>query len=110
MILAAGAKLLICHRRLYAEDHSRYFFGEVEMYAEGIAKVHGFTWARDHVSGFQRKDGRRTKLIAIASGSLMVYELPKDVDLDEIRIEQPNTHRVIATDGAGFTMDLGERI
>lgn len=110
MILPVGAKLLICHRRLYAEDNPRYFFGEVEMYSEGIAKVNGYSWARDQVSGFRRKSGRRTKLIAPASGSLIVYEIPADVDIENVRIEQPDVHSVIAADGAGFKMDLAERV
>ena len=46
MILANGTKLLICHRRLFADDNPRYFFGEVEVYADGVAKVTGYTWAR----------------------------------------------------------------
>ena len=110
MILANGTKLLICHRRLFADDNPRYFFGEVEVYADGVAKVTGYTWARDQVSGFQRKADRRTKLIAVASGSMIIYELPKDVELEEVRVEQPSVHSVVATDGKSFTMDLAERI
>lgn len=110
MILSNGAKLFVCHRRLFSEDHSRFFFGTVEMYAEGVAKVSGFTWTRDPTHGFQRKSDRRTKLIAIASGSLIVYEIPGEVDVEEVRIEQPSGHTVIATDGAKFRMDLSERL
>ncbi|MCP5055725.1 MAG: hypothetical protein GY937_03250 [bacterium] len=109
MLLSEGTKLLICHRRLFADDHLRFFFGVVEMYSDGIVKVSGYSWARDQISGFQRKSGRRTKLVAVSSGTLIVYEIPSDVDLEAVRIEQPDIHRVIATDGAAFQMDLAER-
>ena len=109
MFFLKGANLMVCHRRLFAEDHIRFFFGTVESYSEGIAKVSGFTWTRDPAHGFQRKADRRTKLIAVASGSLIVYEIPAEVDVEEIRIEQPGGHTVIATDGSKFRMDLSER-
>jgi len=109
MLLSNGAKVLVCHRRLFSEDQSRYFFGVVEDYSEGIAKVSGFTWTRDPTHGFQRKSDRRTKLIAVASGSVIVYELAREIDLEAVRIEQPGGHAIFATDGAKFRMDLAER-
>lgn len=110
MIVAKGAKLLVCHRRLFAEDQPRFFFGVVETYCEGIAKVSGFTWSRDPVRGFQKKADRRMKLIALDSGNLIVYQIPDEVDVERVRIEQPGGHVVIATDGGKFQMDLAERV
>lgn len=110
MLISEGSKLLVCHRRLFSEDQVRFFFGVVEMYAEGIAKVSGFSWTRDPARGFQRKSDRRTKFIALASGSLIVYQIPDEVDLEALEIEQPGGHVVAVTDGAKFRMDLSERI
>lgn len=110
MLLSTGTKLMICHRRLFAEDQLRFFFGTVETYDDGIAKVSGFTWTRDATHGFQRKSDRRTKLISVASGSLIVYQIPDEVDVEEVRVEQPGGHAVLATDGSKFRMDLSERL
>lgn len=110
MLLSEGSKLLICHRRLFSEDHPRLFFGAVQEYAEGIAKVSGFTWTRDPARGFQRKADRRIKLISVSSGNLIIYEIPREVDVEAVRIEQPSGHTVTATDGAKFRMDLSERL
>ena len=110
MLLALGTKLLVCHRRLFADDHPRFFAGVVEAYESGIAKITGFTWSRDPARGFQRRAEARTKLVAIASGTLMVYELPAEVNLEKLRIEQPNVHAVLLTDGVSFQMDLAERL
>lgn len=110
MLLVNGAKVLVCHRRLYSEDHLRYFFGIVQMYSDGIAKVSGFSWTRDPTHGFRRKGDRRTKLISIASGALLVYEIPPEVDVEAVQIEQPSGHTIIATDGDKFQMDLSEHL
>jgi hypothetical protein len=110
MLLEKGAKVLICHRRLFAEDHPRFFVGTVDQYADGIAKVSGFSWTRDAARGFQRKADERTKLIALASGAMIVYEVPASLHVESLRIEQPGGHSVIVTDGARFRMDLSERV
>jgi len=108
MLVSNGTKLLVCHRRLFPEDQLRYFFGSVESYDEGIAKVSGFSWTRDPTHGFQRKGDRRTKLIALGSGTLIVYEIPSEVNVEDVRIAQAG-HSVTATDGAKFRMDISER-
>lgn len=110
MLLDQGAKLLVCHRRLFAEDQPRFFIGCVEEYCEGVAKVSGFTWTRDPSHGFQRKSDRRTKLISLASGSLIIYEIPASVELEAVRMEQPGGKLVSLTDEKKFRMDLSERI
>jgi hypothetical protein len=110
MLLSEGAKVLVCHRRLFAEDHPRFFNGVVVAYADGVSKVSGFTWTRDAARGFQRKADRRTKLIPISSGGVIVYEIPREVDVEEVEIEQPGGQVVTATDGSKFSMDLSERL
>lgn len=109
-MLDTGARILVAHRRLFAEDQPRVFFGVVESYDDGIAKVSGFTWTRDPTHGYQRKADRRTKLIAVTSGMVIVYELPRELEIEAVRIEQPGGHAVVATDGAKFHMDLSERV
>ena len=49
-------------------------------------------------------------MISLASGNLIVYEIPEEVDVEAVRVEQPGGHRVVATDGEKFQMDLSERI
>ena len=109
MVLAAGSKLLVCHRRLFNEDQPRFFVGVVKACEEGVAKVTGYSFTRDPSLGFVRKDDERTKIVALASGMVIVYELPAEVDVAQVRIEQPGGHSVVMTDGRSFRMDLAER-
>lgn len=110
MALETGTKLLVCHRRLFLEDHARWFAGVVDQCSEGLAWVSGFTWSRDPTRGIERKADRRTKLIALTSGNLIVYVLPPEVDVEALEIRQPHGHAIVLTDGGKFRMDLSERI
>jgi len=85
MILEPGNHLLVVHRRLFETDHSRFFVGRVEGYDCGIARVCGYSFGRDHLnSKFVRKPDLRTKLIAISSGSLIIYCLPNDMSVEAV--------------------------
>ena len=110
MILISGAKILVCHRRLFNEDHPRFFVGTVVACEEGLVKASGFSWTRDPGQGFVRKSDERTKVISLTSGSLIVYELPSEILIEDLTIEQPSGHTVVLTDGAKFRMDLAERM
>ncbi len=109
MLIERGAKVLVAHRRLYAEDQPRWFAGVVDDYADGIARVTGFSWQRDPTRGIQRRTDRRTKLVAIASGSLIVYQLPSETDIEGMEIRQDQAHGIWLTDGRKLKMDLSER-
>ncbi len=110
MILVSGSKLLVCHRRLFADDQPRLFAGVVTACEGGLAKVTGFTWVRDAAHGFQRKPDKRTKIISLAAGTCIVYELPNEVLIEDLRIVQSAGAPVELTDGRKFRMDLGERM
>ncbi len=110
MALPTGTKLFISHRRLFKDDQPRFFFGITDNCSDGIVKVTGYTWTRDPTHGFQKKHDRRTKIVALSSGTLIIYEVSEEVDIDNLRIDQLDAHTVIATDGANFKMDLSERI
>jgi hypothetical protein len=109
MILVQGDKVVIVHRRLFADDHARFFVGLVDGYEAGIAKVRGNTWIFDTFSGrLARKNDARTKIFSIASGTLMVYQLASDVELSSLRFETARDDKLVLTDGKGFSADFSE--
>jgi len=111
MLFSPGDCVLVSHRRLFAEDQPRYFVGRVDEWQAGIIAATGYSWLRDPVGGgFQRKEDPRTKVIAVTSGAIIVYRLPKDLALDRLRMEQVGEQGTYLTDGAGFRMDLAERL
>ena len=54
----------------------------------------------------QRKEDRRTKIVSIASGTLMVYRLPLSLDIDSLHVETGVNREILLSNGHGFEMDL----
>ena len=108
MILENGSKVLVSHRRLFDGDQPRIFVGEVEGYEQGVVKVGGYTWGRDRaLCRLTRKGDRRSKIFSIASGTLLVYELERELDVDELTIESEGL-QVWLMAGDRRVMDLSD--
>jgi hypothetical protein len=106
MILKPGDKVLIVHRRLFERDAARFFVGNVEEFDAGLAKVTGFSFSRDMGTGHvYKKDDPRTKIFAISSGTLLVYLLIGDLEIDKLHFVHVGTKFNLA-DGSGFEMDV----
>ena len=74
MVLESGDKLLIAHRRLYEKDEMRFFVGHIDGYEAGIARLTGHSYVRDPIGGTMlEKSDLRTKILSLASGTLLVY-------------------------------------
>ena len=109
MILEPGRKILVVHRKLFAEDLARYFVGTVEGYEVGIAKVTGRTYVRNTMSGeIPPKQELRTKIFALSSGTLIVYELPEATNLSRVKFVHTLDGKLTLTDGDRMSIDLTE--
>jgi len=110
MILEAGNKVLVVHRRLFESDQGRLFIGVVDGYENGLAKIKGTTWLRDQYLGtFVKKEDPRTKILSITSGTLIFYQLPLDTKLDSVQFTTDDRGGTHLTDGGELKMDLTER-
>ena len=107
-LLEPGDRLLVVHRRLFERDDARFFLGEVEAYEAGIVRVTGYSFIRDTVDGTVcRKHEPRTKLLSLTSGTLLVYVLPRSVDVEHTELHWEAAD-IRLTDGHQFTMNLSE--
>lgn len=110
MILKTGDKVLVAHRRLFADDQPRFFVGVVDGYESGVVMASGYSWVRDSFSGdYDRSPDRRTKVFSLVSGSVIVYRLPETCDAERAEVVQVGEHGLAIRDGSGFEMDLSER-
>ncbi len=108
MILKQGEKVHIIHRRQYEKDHHRHFVGVVDSYEGGVARVTGNVYTVDPVKfAFLRRPEPRTRLVAVASGDVLVNILPPTVALDKIVYRQERK-AVRVTDGSDWYLDLSE--
>ena len=110
-MLDSGDKVLVVHRRLFEKDATRYFVGEVLVYDSGIAKVRGYTFVKDMFTGnMQKKSDLRTKLLAIVSGTLIVYSLPSTLPLETLYVCLNQNGGLVLTDNQEFSMDISETV
>ena len=109
-MLNDGDKVLIFHRRLFEQDHLRFFVGTVNECAGGLAAVVGHAWIQDvHRGAFTRKPDMRTRIIALSSGDLIIYKLARHVNLDDLTVEYGSANEALLTDGGSFRMDITDR-
>ena len=110
-MLETGNKILIAHRRMFESEQPRYFIGEVVAYAAGMVKVHGYSYARDvmRTGVFMRKDDLLTKIVAISSGAFIVYQLPEQTDIHQIRFDL-SEGKLSLMDGDSVIMNLTESV
>jgi hypothetical protein len=110
MLLQEGDKILVAHRRLFEKDEVRFFVGRVEAYEAGIVKATGHSFVRDVMGGrLIEKAEERTKILSLASGTLLVYQLPGTLALDTLSFLATDG-RLSLTDGKNFTMNLAEHL
>ena len=108
MILKQGEKVHIIHRRQYEKDHHRHFVGVVDSYDGGVARVTGNVFTVDPVKfTFMRRQEIRTRLVAVASGNVLVNIIPQRVNLEKITYKQERK-AVRVTDGSDWHLDLSE--
>jgi len=80
----------------------------VDAYDAGLVKVTGNSYVRDPYTGAMvEKTEPRTKILALGSGSLIVYQLPPSTVLEKLAFNWAEG-RLSASDGQGFAMNLGE--
>lgn len=109
-MLEAGDILLVCYRRLFANDDNRFFLGKVDAYDTGIVKLTGHSFLRDAVRGeMTEKSSLTTKLLSVSSGTLIIYQIPTHVELAKLRFEHKLT-KLSLVDDAGFMLDLSEKM
>ncbi len=108
MLLKEGDTIFVAHRRLFENDELRFFVGRVDAYEEGVIKVTGRSYVRDVIGGRMiEKADKRTKILSLSSGTLLVYQIPEAVTLDALKFVDEEG-RLSLADGKDFTMNLTE--
>lgn len=108
MILQKGEKIHVIHRRYIDKEPHRHFVGVVDAYSDGVARATGHVFAVDFVKfAFFRRPDVRTRLIAVASGDVLVNIIPPEVDLEKVVYLQDKKFLRV-TDGRKWHLDISE--
>lgn len=106
-ILSPGDKIHVMHRRRFEKDVRRHFVGEVESCEQGVARASGYVFVIDDLSKhlFMKRPDRRTKLIPIISGDVIVNVIPETVEVESVAYELKDRSLVV-TDGGDWATDV----
>jgi hypothetical protein len=108
MILNVGEKVHVIHRRFFEKEARRHFVGVVDAYENGVARVTGHVYTVDRTRfAFVRRPEKRTRIISLYSGDLLINILPEHVDLEKVVYKQEKK-AVRVTDGSDWYLDLSE--
>jgi hypothetical protein len=108
-ILSPGEKVHVMHRRHFEKDARRHFGGEAESCEQGIARAAGYGFVVDDLNKhrFVKRPERRTKLIPISSGEVIVKVISASVDLAQGHYELKDRARHV-TDGKAWRIGVKE--
>jgi hypothetical protein len=108
-ILNPGEHIHVIHRRRFDKDIRRHFVGTVDTCEGGVARANGYVFVIDDLNQhlFVKRPDRRTKLIPLASGDVIVNVLPETLDLEQVRYELDG-RKLWVTDGKDWKMDVKE--
>jgi len=108
MILRPDEKIHVIHRRLFSEEARRHFIGTVEGYEDGIIRSSGHLFTVDRAKfSYVKHPEKRTHLISVASGDVLVNIIPPEIDLEKIEYKTKGKF-VTVTDGEKWCMELSE--
>ena len=109
MMLEPGDLVLISHRRLFDGDAARFFVGRTTACEGPLFKAEGYSFTRDLANGHViKKEEKRTKVLSISTPGQIVYQLPNDIELEQVDIVSRNAEAALVA-GVRHVMDLSER-
>lgn len=108
MILQPGEKVHVVERRSFDNDIRRHFVGEVEYVDIAAFRVTGFAFFYDDASTtWIRLPERRTRLVPTGARGFLVNIIPRSTIIADVTYSERDS-RLVATDGAEFTLDINE--
>jgi hypothetical protein len=99
-LLEKGEKVHVIERRLFDGDTRRHFVGEVEGATEVAARVNGYTFVCNPMTGnFDRREPARTRIIPLGAAGLVLYVIPKEIEVEAVRYEWTAGNRLVVRAG-----------
>ena len=108
MMLEIGESVHVIERRQFETDVRRHFFGVVEGVDQSTLRVTGYAFVYDTTTTtFVRSEEKRTRVLSLAAGGLLVNVAPAGTDPENVRYVERDGQLVV-TDGAAFVLDINE--
>lgn len=99
-LLEPGEKLQVIERRAFDGDVRRHFVGTVEAATDTVARVTGYTFVCNPMTGnFDRREPARTRIIPLGASGVVVYVIPREIDVEAVRYEWAAGNRLVVRAG-----------
>ena len=109
MILEPGEKIHVIVRRNFESDMRRHFIGEILATDINLARVAGYAFVLDNMSGqFVRRPEERIRIIALTDSGNIINVLPGEADIENSQYKQSKEGKLMVTDSKTFSLDINE--
>lgn len=108
-MITIGEKVLVITRRAFEGDLRRHFVGEVLDTTSATVRVQGYSFVFDEsTKDFIRHDELRIQIFSLIDSGLVIYILPQDICLEDIKYTWDKNNRRIITDQKEFMLNISE--
>ncbi len=105
--IGEGDRIVLIDRRLFKDDNTRIFVGNVEETEGTLVRARGYVFhvSSYEVAGQERRGEERVRVFSMGAGDI-VYLLPKDQDIGKLMLKR-SPKSMTLSDGV-FAMDLSD--
>ena len=105
--IGEGDRIVLVDRRLFKDDNTRIFVGNVEETEGTLVRARGFVFhvSSYEVAGQERRGEERIRVFSMGAGDI-VYLLPKDQDISKLMLKR-SPKSMTLSDGT-YALDLSD--
>ena len=105
--IGEGDRIVLIDRRLFKDDNTRIFVGNVEETEGTLVRARGYVFhvSSYEVAGQERRGEERVRIFSMGAGDI-VYRLPKEVDISRLTLKR-SPKSMTLSDGT-YALDLSD--
>jgi hypothetical protein len=105
--IGEGDRIVLIDRRLFKDDNTRIFVGNIEETEGTLVRARGFVFhvSSYEVAGQERRGEERIRVFSMGAGDI-VYLLPKDQDISKLMLKR-SPKSMTLSDGT-YALDLSD--
>ncbi|MEA2678288.1 MAG: hypothetical protein QOK03_10 [Candidatus Binataceae bacterium] len=105
--IGEGDRIVLIDRRLFKDDNTRIFVGNVEETDGTLVRARGFVFhvSSYEVAGQERRGEERIRVFSMGAGDI-VYLLPKNLDISKLMLKR-SPKSMTLSDGT-YALDLSD--
>jgi hypothetical protein len=105
--IGEGDRIVLIDRRLFKDDNTRIFVGNVEETEGTLVRARGYVFhvSSYEVAGQERRGEERIRVFSMGAGDI-VYLLPKDQDISKLMLKR-SPKSMTLSDGT-YALDLSD--